>query len=187
MIEQNGRRDPPLNTEAFAIFTAVRADMSVVENFLRTVARPMIDGASNATTEWAVLQGQFLRLLAWCRTLAKLDEPADFQAVVSGCRALFEVAVDIALLCGDAYPAQQMVDWEEASKLKQARALCSYFDRTGGDVLAEHPGPAAYLRDQAGRIEASCQRNGWMDGARLRVPGRWTGNDHPARLSWVEA
>lgn len=47
------------------------------------------------------LKGLWMRAYAWMQTIGKLNDPLDFQAILSGNRALLELVVDMSLLYHD--------------------------------------------------------------------------------------
>ncbi len=85
-------------TEPFKIAEAYFKDCQVVHEFLNTRVRARLPPIDVKDESQLLFHGMFLRALGWFRTLYKLNEPADFQAVIVGSRALFEIVVDLTLL-----------------------------------------------------------------------------------------
>lgn len=90
--------DQPVRSEAFKLADALYTEAQVVASFIDEKIRIPVDERVAATPHGVVFQVQLHRAIAWLRSLAKLNAPADFQAVAAGARALFEVAVDVALM-----------------------------------------------------------------------------------------
>jgi len=67
-----------------------------VAKFIDERVRVQVDACVPAVRHGVVFQGQLLRAIAWLRSIAKLDHPADIQARAAGARAVFEGAVDVS-------------------------------------------------------------------------------------------
>ncbi len=128
------------------------------------------------------LFGLYLRALAWVRSLWKLDEPGDFQAVMVASRTLFEIAVDVTILQFDtaANPPAKMDAWEESAKLKSARRVRAFLDRPGcTESAADHAPYLTFLSNNKQRVEA-LRKRWWPSrkaGKQPDHPDRWTGRD----------
>jgi len=63
------------------------------------------------------------------RTLRKLNDPTDVQAIVVCNRSLLEIAVDTVLLHSDASESLswKVHWWEQSAKLKSAKAVVAYY------------------------------------------------------------
>lgn len=145
-----------------------RQALGEVNSFVRSLLRPMFDSAPESVRKHAFL-GQLLRVQGWLGTLVRLDDPADFQAVLCGERTLFELALDIVLLSGDPSGPEKLIEWEESAKLKQAHLGMKYVKSKGG-LPEEHFGWATRLEMET-EIEAKRKHRGWSKGH----PERWTG------------
>ena len=121
-----------------------RQALGEVNSFVRSLLRPMFDSAPESVRKHAFL-GQLLRVQGWLGTLVRLDDPADFQAVLCGERTLFELALDIVLLSGDPSGPEKLIEWEESAKLKQAHLGMKYVKSKGG-LPEEHFGWATRLK-----------------------------------------
>src|SRR5438128_818795 len=101
-----------MESTAFSIAEAHFKECQLVHEFLNTRIRSRVQRALEGSNESHVmLHGVLLRSLAWFRTLYKLNEPADFQAVIVGSRALFEMVVDLVILHldHDAHPTAKLI------------------------------------------------------------------------------
>jgi hypothetical protein len=112
------------------------------------------------------------RLHAWLLTLQKLKGPADFQAVATAGRALFEMAVDLTLVKfeegGSFYKMQA---WHLDTKLRWAkRKVENGIDKDGSaaDFVARESKRAAEMLDK---------HWGTPDLKKRRKKDRWTGRD----------
>jgi hypothetical protein len=162
--------------EALALADAFFAECQVVARFIDEKLRLQVDQRTPGVPGGVVFQVQFLRAIAWLRSLAKLNHPGDFQAVTAAARALFEGAVDVTLLHYDpaTYPTAKMDAWEDSTKLKHAETVTRYLAETGGDAT-EHRQVLEYANRQKARIEAL--RSKWWPNYKGKHPPRWTGLD----------
>lgn len=171
----NGER-PPVDVQAISVLEGTHAACVEVFEFLNTVARPIVTENPDRSNLAAVVHGQFIRLLAWTRSLTKLNEPADYQAVGAGCRSLLETAIDLVLL-DSADAASRMLAWERSAKLVQANALAAYCRQAGNDPL-EYDHILRYAQREGASIDADRRRFGWTrPNGQPRHPSRWTGRD----------
>jgi hypothetical protein len=107
---------PMDSTTAAHLFQALHAESEVLWSFLCDV-RELLSARERVLGE---AHDQYLRILAWSRSLTKLNEPADFQAIASGCRALFELAIDVVLLCRRKDAGDRVRGWEKSAIYKHA-------------------------------------------------------------------
>lgn len=150
-----------------AMAAGFRDALAEVAKFLQMIQNMFVGTPITARTH--AIRGQVIRVQEWLGSLAKLDEPADYQAVLCGERGLFEAALDIVLLVSDPTAGDRMVEWEESAKLKQAKLAIDYFARKGRPVHSDH-GWAVRARMEEG-IKARRQLRGWN-----KHPDRWTGH-----------
>ena len=133
--------------------------------------------AAGGETSVDAFFGLFMRVLAWMRTLWKLDEPGDFQAVTVASRTLFEIAVDLTIMHFDAVanPPAKMDAWEESAKLKAARRIRDFLHRPG---CTESPKNYAhflsFLANNDQRIQALRKRWWPRKDGKPEHPDRWT-------------
>jgi hypothetical protein len=120
-----------------------------------------------------------LRALAWMLTLTKLNEPADFQAVVAASGVLFEIAVDTVLLARDptAYATERIIAWEDSAKLKTVLQAIECFTEAGRELPQECEPMRRYACEQRARIEQlratywrATTRTAGRDGSSGRTP-----------------
>src|SRR5665213_4383701 len=118
---------PDLRTsQPFALASGQFQGTVFVSGFLATEVRAWIANHPITDDASAVLMTQLLRVDSWLRTLAKLDDPADFQAVAAACRSLLETTIDIALIHGSPQKHEQLLAWEESAKLYHAEHSVTY-------------------------------------------------------------
>src|ERR1700690_463548 len=60
------------------------------------------------------------------QSLARLSRATDFQAHSAGCRAMLEIAVDVALVVSEPSLVERMQAWEQSAKLKACNRYRSY-------------------------------------------------------------
>jgi hypothetical protein len=119
-----------------------------------------------------MFQGLLGRKILWMKSMGALDSPGYFQAVAGGCRAMFEIAVDVALLHFDpSNNAAKMLAWEDSAKLHAAEKIARFF--AGGAVPPAFDGQLGFLATDTGRVTELRAR--YWGG---QHPGRrWTGRD----------
>jgi hypothetical protein len=116
--------------------TVARAACALAHDFL-TVRQRLI-GVATTTSQDAdeteeirlgSLGGYFSRSLAWLRSIKKLDETSDIQAVTVASRSLFEAAVDLVLIRHEPkqYSFDMMFAWERSAKLAHAEKVRDFF------------------------------------------------------------
>lgn len=169
------------NVTAFQIAEASFKECQHVHEFLNARVRPRLEHAlgDQPTKEQGDFHGLFLRALGWLRSLWKLNEPADFQAVTVASRTLCEIAIDVTLLHFDNgnYPHAKMLAWEQSAKLHAAMSIRRFFDERGETPTREFRSQIAFLAREQVRVER-LRVQYWPDRrGRGRHPPRWTGRD----------
>lgn len=113
------------------------------------------------------------RVGCWLRSVGKLNQPSDFQAIDAAARSMFEIVVDLTLLLHDRNcPVQKMLDWEQWARFKR--------DKNTIEVLAGTTDTHALAR--LAIAEHRVQNNAEFIST-LRAKwcwprfGRWTGRD----------
>jgi len=66
------------------------------------------------------------RAAVWMQSLAMLPRATDYQAHASACRAMLEIAVDVALVTSEPALVERMWAWEESAKLKSCKRYSAY-------------------------------------------------------------
>jgi hypothetical protein len=123
-----------------------------------------------------LLYGQMLRAYFWLRTIAKLNEPGDFQAVAAGSRALFETAIDMVLLHANPDESAKVLAWEESARFKNAAAIEVYYRTLAVPPAPEHEGLVCFAKADKVRINQLRLQQGWQDkNGHPFHPERWTG------------
>lgn len=113
------------------------------------------------------------RVGGWLRSVGKLNQTSDFQAIDAAARSLFEIVIDLTVLLHDrTCPVQKMVDWEQWARFKR--------DKNTVEVLSgtTDTHELARLAIAEGRVQ---NFSGFISTlrAKWRWPrfGRWTGRD----------
>jgi hypothetical protein len=70
------------------------------------------------------------RAAVWMQSMARLDRWTDYQAHSSGCRAMLELAVDVALITSEPALATRMWAFEESAKLKSCNRYRAFAIKT---------------------------------------------------------
>lgn len=170
-----------MDESPIAFHRAMFLDCRRVHEFLNVRMRPRIAYAAGSAESRDAFFGLYLRVLAWLRTLWKLDEPGDFQAVTVASRTLFEIAVDLTIMHFDAKanPPAKMDAWEDSAKLKAARRVRTFVDRPGSTESETDYRPfLTFLSKNEQRVKALRLR--WWppkQGKKSEPPERWTGRN----------
>ena len=70
------------------------------------------------------------RAAVWMKSMSKLDGWTDYQAHSAGCRAMLELAVDVALVASEPELATRMWAFEESAKLKSCNRYRAFALKT---------------------------------------------------------
>ena len=146
-----------MDDSPLALHRAQFLDCRCVHEFLNVQMRPRIVLAAGGEESEDAFYGLFLRVLAWMRSLWKLDEPGDFQAIAVASRTLFEIAVDVTIMHFDAAanPPAKLDAWEVSAKLKAAERIRRFLAREGCTLSEKDFNPQlTYLSTQEQRIKA---------------------------------
>lgn len=162
--------------DAFIVSDACFAKCQITAVFIDENIRIPIDTASVKQPGGTSFQGMLFRVIGWLRSLGKLNHPGDFQAVVSGTRALLEIAVDVTLLQGDpvTYPIAKLQAWESSAKLKQAAALKEHLELRGLTPKREQLPTLSFLAREESRILALRSQYWTNRNGNPTHPMRWT-------------
>jgi hypothetical protein len=171
-----------MDVKASEMAGAAFRECQLVDEFLRARVRPRVEHAlGEAPGEAAQTYfGILLRVQAWMNTLSKLDAPVHFQAIVVGCRSLFESAVDLVLvrLAPERHPVEKLIAWEESEKLKSAIKIRDFFAGIASErVPSEFKPHLDFIAKNSEKVNKSRQLY-WADRkGKPFHPGRWTGTD----------
>jgi hypothetical protein len=164
--------------EALALACVQYAEAQAVAQFIDRNVRERVDATAPSVPHGVAFQGQLLRVIAWLRSIAKLDHPADFQAVTAGARAIFEGAVDVTLMHFDptGHGPEKMDAWEDSAKQKHGQTAADYLAASGRQPTEAEQHMLAYVTREKDRIEKLRLR--WWPNENGRHPrNRWTGRD----------
>jgi hypothetical protein len=185
------RFDPPFTEEEIAevasppsdevIILALRSGTKALHEFAETVMEPMFRGALSLTDYENAVGVTFYRMLHLLRTLGVLNDARDFQTVATCARTIFELCVDVHLLCGE-----QLVDraadkfhaFTRAARFYAAGDMVKFYD---ANPSLEHSTAKEYRRLIGNKVEGTavlslCQEL-WN---RPKAPAHWSG------LRWSE-
>lgn len=148
---------------------------SAVRDFFELEVRPLAWAGINRSDPLQETCALYLdRVASWLRTVGKLNELTDFQAVDAAARSLFEIVVDLTLLKHDPdSPVEKMIDWELLAKVKRTKKRVEAQTAAGDQhSLAMAALGAHYVQQKQGDVDAALQKWGWN-----KTPPRWTGRD----------
>ena len=123
-----GMADKHSRSEVFATAEMHFRECIVVRDFVENKVLPILSrDPSLALPARRLNRALAARVLAWLRSLAKLNQPSDSQAILAGSRGLFELALDFTLLKhekrGD---ASMLLAWQESEKLKWTNRVAKH-------------------------------------------------------------
>src|SRR6266404_804815 len=119
----------------------------------------------------------WIRAFLWMQTLARLNDPLDFQAISVGNRVLLEIVVDLILLHHDNTHelAAKMFWWGESEKLKSAEQIITFYANQGLSVPDEYEAQDLFYKTRKSEIE-NIRKTLWPNRKNPgKHPDRWTG------------
>jgi hypothetical protein len=136
---------------------------------------PLLQGHIGPTKYEQALILTYYRIALFLESLSLLKDPKHFQAANGICRSLFELLLDMELLCKDAALADQFFDFAFVVRFHAAQKATSI----SGVDLADIPAQSRFVSDPANRIKAEslCERHWGRDrrNSQLRWPEHWIG------------
>lgn len=164
--------DTPQVRNALLLADSQHAACVLVHDFINTTVRGIVErriaDPSVAVFSWTgSCHGALIRAGLWLRSLIKLTEPGDFQAIAAGSRALFEIALDSVLIIHQERRSyRKLMAWEESNQFKLASKL--------GESA---PAAGDFIRLRGESVRAA-RAEYWPDSkGRGTHPMRWTGRD----------
>lgn len=144
----------------------------VVADYMDEVDQNLIETVMETSEREEQLQAVWHRAIAWMKSVKKLNDPTDFQALVSCNRALLEMTVDMILLSHDRTDESrlQVFWWEKSSKLKSAELLQKYYK---GDVPEAYQEQVDFIAREGEEIRK--MRAALWPNRKGKHPERWTG------------
>jgi hypothetical protein len=126
-----------------------------------------------------ILLGMYMRAMTWMSTIADLNKPEYFQAIVTGNRALLEIVVDMCLLSYDKTDSSilKMTWWEDSAKYKAAETIVGFYQNIGKVVPGEYQLQLDFVTKNKKEVEKKRLELWPNKKDKLRHPTRWTG--HP--------
>jgi hypothetical protein len=152
--------------------------LAVRQRTVGVATTPSPGSTESEQVRLASLSGYFSRTLAWLRSIKKLDESSDIQAVTVASRSLFEAAVDLVLVRHEPkeHSFDMMFAWERSAKLAQAERVRDFF--AGRTVPDEYRTWVEFLANpEVPQIRADRVR--WWK--KDDHPQRWTGFNRTLR------
>ena len=165
--------------QAQKIAAACFSGAKVVFAFMDNRIEPKIKEIIKHRARERLAEHTFLRALHWMRTVAKLDNPGDIQAIASGARSMLEIAIDLVYLKHDPTEttAVKIFEWERSNKLKQCESLVRFYtEEKKITVPKQFHSQVEYISKYKTEIEA-IRLQYWpnaKDPAKGNVPERWT-------------
>ena len=126
-----------------------------VATYAENVHREQIEKQLNPSPRETCLRGLFLRAALGLRTMKKLEQPSDLQALAACTRSLVEISVDMLLVHEDKGSAcsERMEAWQESAKLKAAMLLVEHFRSQNREVPSEYKPQADFVDNKKSEIE----------------------------------
>jgi hypothetical protein len=149
--------------------------------FIARVVEPNVhESVDESNLLNATCRAYLYRVATWLRTLSKLNQPSDLQAIDAAARSLFEVDIDLTLLRYDiaTTPIEMMLDWEASARFKRDELRLTVLS----DMTDEHSKKLAAVAKS--RVEANTgyihalREKWWPTGKKNPShPNRWTGRN----------
>lgn len=167
-------------TSSLELVARLRGVLFSLKEFDNAEIRPRIDETADHTYAEECAIGMYLRVLANVRTLVSLKDAGNFQAIAMIARAIFELAVDLALLQRIPDAAERVMAFIRLEKLRAARRIVATAVDTSveGDNLHQR-----FIDDHGAEVEAKRQVF-WPNQSR---PLHWSGMDLRSRTQIVKA
>jgi hypothetical protein len=154
------------------------------------VALAFMDNASNRfamalkkTNEERYIEELWVRFYLWARTLAKLDEPQDFQAALAALRASTELVVDIVLAGNEPGAIETMRAWENVRTCQAGKDALIGLKRDGSWTPEQIASIDAYQESNWPKATADLAKHPEWKGRQRR----WTGKGLHADLKRAHA
>lgn len=144
--------------------------------YMDRVHREQVEPHPSPSPRETCLQGLLLRAVMWLRTMAKLEETSDLQALAVGTRSLVEAAVDMLLIHEDKEAASSdslMTVWEKSAKLKAATELVKHFQSSNKELPSDYKTQIDFLNNEGAAIKK--ERMKFWNNKKHRE--RWTGRN----------
>jgi hypothetical protein len=144
---------------------------------------PLLDLCGTAHNDAII--GLFQRINFWFRSLEKLDSVWDFQTIMNAARAVYELTIDIRILCinhEDPTLIEKFHVFPDVTRYDAARKFIDAVDKHG-DVGKDHGGVDArrsIVNDPRIVAEFEAAINKHWGG---KAPPHWTGMDLVARIN----
>lgn len=151
-----------------------------IRDFLEKEVVPVLHAQVKTSPFEEALGGLYFRMVLLGRSLAKLNEPHDFQTVRAGARTAFELYLDIHHLARDPGLAEKMFAFTEVWKFNSAKKMLA--------ILADHPelDRPEHRHQKALASDKESQKKFdellaryWpsVKGGKKNVPSDWSGRD----------
>jgi hypothetical protein len=162
-----------------ALATGFYHGLELVADYMMKRVHPLQEGLIKPTDRENCMRGLFLRSVGLINTLKRLNDPLDFQTIVSITRALFELTIDTILVHNDKSPnsAAKIHWWGESAKLKHAEQAIGYYSRNRRAVPDHHQTLVNFVSRSKSLIDS--MRSGLWPTSRgtPKHPDRWTNQD----------
>lgn len=129
--------------------------VKLVSEYMRKSYHGLLKHIINPSDRDKNLLGMYIRAMAWMSTIATLNKPEYFQAIVSGNRALLEIFVDMCLLSYDKTDSSilKMNWWEKSAKYKAAKTFVNFYQSIGEAVPDEYQSILDFVTKNKKEIE----------------------------------
>jgi len=185
LIEKLKSLELPLHENVEAIFSGTCALNSLLEQRVT----PAIRGILEHTEYEAAVAGAFYRIAAWLKSLVRLNQPIDIQAVFAGARSIFELTVDIKLLVENPSMAPQFHAFVFVERFRAAKRVVDFVVSSLSGDPSKGKAERELVEDpaQQRKLEGLCRSFGWWDADKCRAKriDHWSGWDMYTRTKNV--
>lgn len=122
----------PLDKKVEAFFGAT----CLLQGFVDREITPLIGAAIQPSPLESALATTHFRINGWLRTLTKLNSVSDIQAVCSGARSIFELAIDMGELAADHSLAERFHAFTKVERFYDAKLAVEFVDANQLDPSA---------------------------------------------------
>jgi len=122
-------RPPPERSLAERQAEAFFKSAQLVKLYVDDFVRPQLDQVLDKSKRDQFLYGLFLRTVGWMKSLYKLNDGSDFQAIVTANRSLFETLIDVVILHTDDQGTwtERMEAWEHSHRFRHAKRVVEHY------------------------------------------------------------
>lgn len=152
---------------------AIYQGTSEINRFANEVMIPILTGQLNVSKKESVSINTYFRMCAWVHSMVLLNDIKDFQGIASAARSLFELYIDLTLLCKDksGEAIEKYIVYPQVDKYRTSQELVEFWNKNKDKIRNDYSERQQYVTDNKNHIESLIKKHwGSMLGDR-----HWTG------------